>query len=125
MGASELAGARSFAPERDVPCRLADEMSSLQVERRGNCLRIRVRVKPRASRSRILGTREGALEIALAAPPVDGEANDELIRTLASALGCGKSSVEIVSGAGSRSKLLAIAGFTEAELFAKLGQSGT
>jgi len=36
-------------------------------------------VKPRASKSRILGVREGMLEVALAAPPVDGEANAELI----------------------------------------------
>ena len=99
-------------------------MAAFEVEQRGATLRIRVRVKPRASKSRILGPREGALEIALAAPPVDGEANAELVRTLAAALGCGKTAIEIVSGAGSRSKLLAIAGFTEAELLAKLGELG-
>jgi len=81
-------------------------------------------VKPRASKSRILAVSEGVLEIALAAPPVDGEANSELIRTLALALGCGKSAIEIVSGLGSRSKLIAIVGLTPAELLGKLGQSG-
>jgi uncharacterized protein (TIGR00251 family) len=95
-------------------------MTGLEVEQRGNALRIRVRVKPRASKSRILSTREGALEIALAAPPVDGAANSELIRTLAAALGCAKSALEIVSGPTSRSKLVAIVGFTQAELVAKL-----
>jgi len=65
------------------------------------------------------------LEVALAAPPVDGEANAELIRTLAHALGCGKSAIEIVTGAGSRSKLVAIVGFSLAELLAKLSQTGT
>lgn len=99
-------------------------MAAFEVEQRGATLRIRVRVKPRASKSRILGPREGALEIALAAPPVDGNANAELVRTLASVLGCGKTAIEIVSGAGSRSKLLAITGFTEAELLAKLGVLG-
>ena len=64
------------------------------------------------------------LEVALAAPPVDGEANSELIRTLAAALGHGKSTIEIVSGAASRSKLVALAGLTEAELLTKLGQYG-
>ena len=58
-------------------------MSAFQVEQRGDCLRIRVRVKPRASRSRVLGGRDGVLELSLAAPPVDGAANEELIRTLA------------------------------------------
>jgi len=97
-------------------------MPALQVEQRAEGVRIRVRVKPRASKSRILGVREGMLEVALAAPPVDGQANSELIRTLAVALGCAKSLIEIVSGAASRSKLVAFAGLTEAELLAKLGQ---
>jgi uncharacterized protein (TIGR00251 family) len=100
-------------------------MSVLEVQKRGSALRIRVRVKPRASKSQILPVREGILEIALAAPPVDGEANAELIRTLAGALGCGKSAIEIVTGAGSRSKLVAIVGLTLEELLAKLDQPGT
>jgi uncharacterized protein (TIGR00251 family) len=95
-------------------------MTPLAIEQRGNALRIRVRVKPRASKSRILGPRAGVLEISVAAPPVDGEANLELIRTLAAALGCPKSAIEIVSGPGSRSKLVAIIGFSEVELVAKL-----
>jgi hypothetical protein len=102
-------------------------MPILDVEQRGSTLRMRVRVKPRASKSRILDVRDGILQVALAAPPVDGEANAELIRTLADALGCGKSAVEIVAGAGSRSKLVAIVGLTltSAELLAKLGRTGT
>jgi uncharacterized protein len=100
-------------------------MPVLEVEQRGSALRIRVRVKPRASKSRILPVRDGILEIALAAPPVDGEANAELIRTLATALGCGKSAIEIVTGAGSRSKLVAIVGLTLEGLLAKLDQTGT
>jgi uncharacterized protein YggU (UPF0235/DUF167 family) len=58
----------------------------------------------------------------VAAPPVDGEANSELIRMPATVLECAKSTIEIVSGGGSRSKLVAIAGFTADELFAKLKQ---
>ena len=100
-------------------------MSGLVVEQRGTSLRIRVRVKPRASKSRILAVRDGVLEVAVAAPPVDGEANSELIRTLAQGLDCGKTAIEIVSGAGSRSKLVAIAGLDLAQLVAKLSQTGT
>jgi uncharacterized protein len=99
-------------------------MSGLVVEQRGSALRIRVRVKPKAAKSRILGVKAGILEVAVAAPPVDGEANTELIRTLASALGCGKSAIEIVTGAGSRSKLVLVLGLTPAGLLAKLGQAG-
>jgi len=97
-------------------------MSDLVVEERGAELRIRVRVKLRASKSRIVEVREGALQIAVAAPPVDGAANAELVRTLAGALGCAKSSIEIVSGGGSRSKLVAIHGLSLADLRVRLGQ---
>jgi len=100
-------------------------MSVMEVEQRAGSLRIRVRVKPRASKSRILDVRDGILDVAVAAPPVDGEANAELIRTLALSLGCAKSAIEIVTGAGSRSKLVAIVGLSLAELLAKLGQTGT
>ena len=97
-------------------------MSGLELEERPGSVRIRVRVKPRASKSRIVGVREGALEVAVAAPPVDGAANSELIRTLGIALDRGKSTIEIVSGEGTRSKLVSITGFTAAELLAKLNQ---
>jgi len=100
-------------------------MSELSVEQRGSSLRIRVRVKPRAAKSRIVEVRDGILQVALAAPPVDGEANLELIRTLSLALGCGKSALEIVTGASSRSKLVAIVGLTLEELLAKLDQTTT
>ena len=58
-----------------------------------------VRVKPRASKSRVLGAREGALEIAVAAPPVDGEANQELIRIAAAHFDLPRSRVKLVAGA--------------------------
>lgn len=99
-------------------------MSAFEVKERAGALRIRVRVKPRSSKSRVIGVREGALEVAVAAPPVDGEANSALIRTLAAALGSAKSAIEIISGEGSRTKLVSISGLTEAELRTKLGQLG-
>ena len=95
-------------------------MSAFEVQQRAGALRIRVRVKPRASKTLVLGIREGLLEVAIAAPPVDGEANSELIRALAHELRLAKSAIEIISGEGSRSKLVSIAGLTEAELRAKL-----
>jgi len=84
-------------------------------------VRIEVRVKPRARESRVLGLREGALEVAVAAAPVDGEANVELVRILASHLGLARSAVSIVSGASGRSKLIALAGLDETTLRHKLG----
>lgn len=69
-----------------------------------------VRVVPRASQSRVVGEHDGALRVRIAAPPVDGAANEELIRTLAKAFEVPRSSVQIVSGASSRLKQISIAG---------------
>ncbi|MEW5850378.1 MAG: DUF167 domain-containing protein [Myxococcota bacterium] len=65
---------------------------------------ISVYVKPRASRTRITGVHGDALAIQLAAPPVDGEANLELISFLAKALKVPRSSVELVAGQTSKHK---------------------
>jgi uncharacterized protein (TIGR00251 family) len=69
-----------------------------------------VKVVPRASRSEIVGTLDGAVKVRLASPPVDGAANAELIKLFSKMLGVPKSDVEIVSGQTSRSKQLRIAG---------------
>ena len=71
-------------------------------------LRITVRVKPRASKSRVLGPKGAELEVAIAAPPVDGAANEELVRTLAEHYGVPKRAVEIVSGHASRIKIVSV-----------------
>jgi hypothetical protein len=63
-----------------------------------------VRAKPSAKRSGITGVREGALEVHVAAAPVDGAANDELMAVLASALGVPRRDVHLVHGTSSRIK---------------------
>jgi uncharacterized protein (TIGR00251 family) len=82
--------------------------------------RFGVRAKPRASKSRVVGVKEGALEVAVAAPPVDGQANEEIVATLARALGVPRSSVVISKGASGKNKVIAVRGLTEAELRARL-----
>lgn len=67
-----------------------------------------------------MGVRAGALDVAVAAPPVEGEANEELVRTLARHFAVPRRSVTIVSGAGSRHKLVCLAGTTESEVRARL-----
>jgi uncharacterized protein (TIGR00251 family) len=73
-------------------------------------LRLKVRVKPRAAKSRVLGPKGDTLEVAVAAPPVDGAANEELIRTLADHYGVPKRAVEILSGETARIKLVRVVG---------------
>ncbi len=71
---------------------------------------IHVRVIPRAGRSGLAGTREGALLVRLAAPPVDGAANASLIDLLAGLLHVPKRALTIVSGERSRAKTVRVAG---------------
>jgi len=69
-----------------------------------------VRIVPRASRSEIVGEHDGALRIRIAAPPVAGAANRELVRTLAKIFKLPQNAVEIVSGANSKSKVVRVRG---------------
>jgi len=81
---------------------------------------IAVRVIPRASRSGIAGTRDGALLVRLNAAPVDGAANAELIEVIAGALGVPKRAVTIESGETSRRKTLLVTGLSAEAIHSKL-----
>ncbi len=70
----------------------------------------RVRVVPRASRSEIVGEHDGALRVRIAAPPVEGAANEELVRLLARALDASRSDIEITAGKSSKLKTVRVAG---------------
>jgi uncharacterized protein len=72
----------------------------------------RVRVVPRASRSQVVGEHEGALRVRVAAPPVEGAANEELVRTLAKELRVPLRAVEITSGHASKLKHVRVSGAT-------------
>lgn len=93
--------------------------------RSGNDDLIDIRVIPRAGRSGIAGLRAGAILVRLAAAPVDGAANDELIAVLAKALAVPKKSIEIVSGATSRSKRVRVPGYDHERTIATLGLAVT
>jgi uncharacterized protein (TIGR00251 family) len=80
--------------------------------RSGDGIIFSVRVVPRASKSHIVGVHENALKVRIASPPVDGAANDELVKVLAKFCGVSRSAVEIVSGESSKSKRVRIAGIS-------------
>jgi uncharacterized protein (TIGR00251 family) len=82
--------------------------------------RIPVKVHPRAKRSTVTGRFGDAWKLDLAAPPVDGKANDECIRFFAELAGVPRSRVRIVSGAGSRMKVVEVEGLAQEELERKL-----
>ena len=87
----------------------------------GGGTRLTLRVQPRASRSEVVGPHGDALKLRLAAPPVDGAANDALVRFLAETLDVPRASVTLVAGPGSRSKVVDVAGLAPAEVARRLG----
>jgi uncharacterized protein (TIGR00251 family) len=88
----------------------------IRITAQNGALIFAVRVVPRASRSEIAGEHDGALRVRVAAPPVEGAANVELVRTLARALGVPARAVEITSGHASKTKLVRVAGADQARL---------
>jgi uncharacterized protein len=80
-----------------------------------------VRVIPRSARTRVDGRRAGAILIRLAAPPVDGAANDALLRYLAQTLDLPGRAVRLIAGEKSRDKKVAIAGLDLPAVLTALG----
>ncbi len=75
---------------------------------------------PRAGRSGVAGRREGAWVIRLAAAPVDGAANAELVAVLAAALDIPRRDIALISGDRSRYKRLRVTGLTREAVDARL-----
>ena len=83
--------------------------------------RITVKVHPRARRTAIAGRLGDAWKLDLAAPPVDGKANDECIRFFAELAHVPRSRVTIMLGLTSRTKVVEIEGVSEERLAELLG----
>lgn len=82
-----------------------------------------VHIHPKASTTECVGIYGDAIKIRVAAPPVDGAANDELIRFLARQLSIPSTSVQIHSGAGGRHKHVLVKGITAQLVIARLNLS--
>ena len=78
--------------------------------------RITVKVHPRARRTRLAGRLGEALKLDLAAPPVDGKANEACIRFFADLAGVPQSRVRIALGLSGRTKVIEIDGASQEEL---------
>lgn len=88
----------------------------IDLEQRGDAVRLRVHVQPRASRAGFAGEHDGALRVRLTAPPVEGAANQQLVELLAKSLRLPKSAVRVVSGETSRNKVVELAGVSVDEV---------
>lgn len=87
--------------------------------------RMPIRLVPGASVDRIDGwdvDAEGrpVLKVRVRALPVEGEANEALIRLLAKALGVPRSTVSLARGGQSRHKMIEVAGLDDAEIRARI-----
>ncbi|MAT52494.1 MAG: YggU family protein [Porticoccaceae bacterium] len=67
-------------------------------------------VQPNASRDGLAGLHDGRVKVQVSSPPIDGKANERLIKFIAKTFGVAKSRVAVVRGAGSRQKTLFIDG---------------
>lgn len=85
---------------------------------------LQLHVQPRASRTRAAGVHGDALKLQVAAPPVDGEANAELLGYFSKTLGVPRARLELVAGEGSRRKRLRVHAASADEVLRALGDEG-
>ncbi|MFC1951632.1 DUF167 domain-containing protein [Chloroflexota bacterium] len=86
----------------------------------GSETKISLQVNPGVVRSKVVSFTDGVLQVRIAAPPVKGKANRELIAFLSQVLGVGKGALTIIRGHTSRSKVIAIDGLSQEELIRRL-----
>jgi uncharacterized protein len=82
--------------------------------------RISLYVQPGASKTQIAGMHDGLIKVRVAAPPVEGAANQALVEFVAKRLSIPKSRVRVVSGLTSRRKVLEIDGLSQDAIAASL-----
>jgi uncharacterized protein (TIGR00251 family) len=91
-------------------------MPGLRASERDGAVTVDIVVQPRASRAGLGPVVGDRLRVAVTAPPVDGKANEAVVRALAEALGIARSAVEIVRGESGRRKTVRLRGTTLAAL---------
>lgn len=101
-------------------------MSEVDVQGHDGRVRFAVHVQPRASRTEVVGAHGSALKIRIAAPPVDGAANDELVRFLSTIFAVSRQDVRILAGESSRRKLVEVMGVAKSAVhdLADAGEAG-
>ena len=82
--------------------------------------RLVLHVQPRSSASGVAGRHGDALKVRLAAPPVGGAANEELVRFLAERLGVPRRAIHLVAGRTGRRKIVDVDGLTDEEAARRL-----
>jgi uncharacterized protein (TIGR00251 family) len=96
-------------------------MASLcRKDKSGQPVKITLQVRPNAARNEITEFTNGVLQVRVAAPPIKGKANKELLTFLGQKLRVSKSALEIIRGTTSQHKVIAINGLTQQEIRERL-----
>jgi uncharacterized protein len=96
------------------PANPADDPANAIADTPGGCL-IQIKVIPRAPQTLIDGMRGGALLVKLGAPPVEGQANESLLRFMAHICDVPRRNVSLISGEKSRNKVVRVNHVTRAQ----------
>ncbi len=96
-----------------------DSRQAIAQDSKGGVI-LAVHVQPKASRTQCVGIHDGALKIRVAAPPVHGAANDELVRFLADRCAIPRAGISIQTGVNSRRKRVSMKGVTAEWVLARL-----
>ena len=85
--------------------------------------KLSVRITPGAKRNAVIALREGVWHIKIAAPPVEGKANEELVAFLSKILDIRKNSLSVLKGHTSRTKLISVAEINQEEIYTQADSS--
>ncbi len=91
-------------------------MSRPRNKGRGKTATLAVRIQPRAAKNEVVPMEGGAIKIRLTAPPVEGAANEALVKFLSAAFERPKADIAIISGMKSRSKVVRIEGVSDEDV---------
>jgi len=92
----------------------------LSITSHNDTSRLRLRVGTNAASNEITGLSNGVIQVKVAAPPVKGKANRELLAFLSQLLGIGKGSLTIIKGITSHHKVVSVAGLPQEETMKRL-----
>ena len=85
---------------------------------------LKVYLQPKSSKNEVVGPYRDGIKVKVTAPPVEGKANEALIRFLAEEVGVPPSCIEIIKGRHGREKILKISGSVNQEWLKKYSQNG-
>jgi uncharacterized protein (TIGR00251 family) len=93
----------------------------LEISQKGEACTFGVSVKTSAKNSRVVGEENGVLKIEVAAPPVEGKANDAVVKLIAKSLGVAPTRVSIVAGQKSKKKRITVSGIDREDVLGLAG----